>query len=96
MKPTNLRSQLLILGAQTRLQDLNRERDELLKILNVKESITVKEYGILKELNKVKGDKITKIRKKYKRKGLHWTQKPENKAKMMKNMKAMIKIHYGR
>jgi len=77
MQPTNLRNQLLILGAQARLVSLNKERNELLKILNQTDNNVHKEKEILKDVK----------RKPYKRKGLHWTQKPENRAKMLKQIR---------
>ncbi len=65
MKPTNLRNQLLILGAQARLQTLDRERNELLKILNQEEDSEEKIPGILKHI---------KAKKPFRYNGKHWTQ----------------------
>ena len=78
MQPTNLRNQLIILGAQARLLTLNKERDELLKILNQTDSITLKENSIIKDLEK------HKAKKRYTRKNPHWMQKPENRAKVLR------------
>ena len=69
-----LREELIRIGATQRLLELNQERDALLKFLNRKSS---------------KSEKIlTHVRKKYKRNGKHWTQKPENKEKLMRMIKA--------
>lgn len=88
MKPTNLslKSQLIILGAQTRLLSLNRERNELLRILNQSDDISeIKKIAIIKDLQK------QKARKKFTVKNPHWTQKPENRAKMLKQVRKAIR-----
>ncbi len=64
-----IKDELLKLGATARLSDLNKERELLLKILT-------KDAELKNKINK-------HIRKKYIRKGKHWTQLPKNRAKLM-------------
>lgn len=95
MQPTSLKSHLLILGAQTRLKELNKERNELLKILGIKEDVSAKEYGIIKELNKIRSAPLLKKQGKHRTyKGKHWTQRPENRAKMLRQIRKATKARF--
>jgi hypothetical protein len=76
---TQLREELIKLGAVQRLSDLNKEREVLLKLLGQEESREVKAKEIIKHV---------KSRKKYKLKKKHWTQTPEGKKKMSQIMLA--------
>lgn len=64
-------SELLVRGATQRLEELNKEAEELRKI--IERNSTVKTLKL-------------KVAPK-KRKKLHWTQRPENKARVAKWMK---------
>lgn len=65
--------ELVRLGAQLRLQELNKERNALLKILEIKDSDVKKSKNIIDSL---------KPKKK------HWSQTKEGKAYLSKIMKA--------
>lgn len=65
-----LKDELLKLGAVARLSELNRERELLLRILQ-------KDEKLKKQINA----HVTKKKKNYK--GKHWTQKPENKERLL-------------
>lgn len=69
-----LRQELVRIGATQRLQELNQERDALVKLLN---SDSNKAKKIIKHVK----------RKKYILKKKHWTQLPKNRAKMLKNVR---------
>jgi len=74
---TQLREELIKLGAVQRLSDLNKEREVLLKLLGQEESREVKAKEIIKHVKSHK-----------KGKKLHWTQTPEGKKKMSQIMLA--------
>lgn len=74
MKSTNeIKAELLKVGAITRLEELNKERNILLKILGKTEPTKTKD--------------IIKSARKYKRNRKHWTQKLENQAKLRRILK---------
>lgn len=67
-----LLNQLIVSGATQRLQEVNKEREYLVKLID-----------------KYSHTKVVRLKIKTKKK--HWTQLPENKARVAKWMKKMQK-----
>jgi hypothetical protein len=78
MKNTLL-NHLIVTGATKRLEEVNKERENLLKIINKYSERRI----LIIDKPKVK----TKPVRKYK--GKHWTQLPKNRARVAKWMKKM-------
>lgn len=68
---SNLTSELIVIGATARLEDLNKQREALIKIIEKYSGIPKKELHMKHKRGPYK-----------KRKKLHWTQTPEGKRKM--------------
>lgn len=79
-----LLNQLIVSGATQRLQEVNKEREYLVKLID--------KYSHTKVVRlKIKAPKIRATAKGKSYKGKHWTQLPENKARVAKWMKKMQK-----
>lgn len=74
-----LQKELLVLGATKRLEELNKERELLVKIINDNSAVPV--------VNLREPRECLMKQEKEKRKKLHWTQTPEGKRKMSRVQK---------
>jgi hypothetical protein len=73
-------------GAIVRLQDLNREREILLEIIERDERSNKKAREVIESVNKV----VQANKKRgYKYKGKHWTQTVEGRARITKHLRKL-------
>ena len=85
---TTLLNQLIVNGATQRLNDLNKEREQLIKLIHKYSTEKVLEF---KDFAKVKVK--SKRRKSDK---IHWMQRPENKARVKAQLDKMRKAKYAK
>lgn len=88
--PKEIKRELLKIAASIKLNELNRERDYLLQILDDRKEI---KRSILKTAKK----KLTRkgTNKGFSYKGKHWTQRPENKDKVRAMTAKGLETKYG-
>lgn len=85
---TELRNEALVEGIRVRLSELNHERDGYLKLLKAAQGDG---HLILNDIKKMR----TKLGHGY-YKGKHWTQRPENKDKLMKMLRKSTRTKHLR
>jgi hypothetical protein len=79
---SEMRARLIRLGAQQRLNELNQERNTLLKLLDIKEKVSPRHV-----MDGVKSIKKIKSKKGFSYKGKHWTQTPAGRKRITAHLK---------
>jgi len=83
-----IRDELVREGAKVRLLELNQERNVLLKIIEYdsQKKKAIRQYIVKKHKSSKKGFKYN---------GTHWTQKPENREKLLRMCRKGAKTKNG-